>query len=77
VEVSGDNGQTWQAAQIASPRRDYAWVTWSASIPVAGDAPVLMVRATDTSGETQPERARWNTKGYMNNGWHKVIVKRA
>jgi sulfite oxidase len=76
VEVSADDGQTWQTATLNSPRRDFSWVTWSVSVPIAGAMPTLVVRATDSSGETQPERARWNVKGYMNNGWHRVTLTR-
>ena len=31
-----------------------------------------MVRAVDNTGATQPDRVKWNMKGYLNNGWHKV-----
>jgi len=76
VEVSGDGGQTWQDAQFTGPRRDFSWVTWGASVAVSGEKPTLVVRATDNAGNTQPERAKWNTKGYMNNGWHRVTIAR-
>lgn len=77
VEVSADDGQTWQTATITSPRRDFSWVTWGATVSVPAGMSTLAVRATDTSGNTQPERARWNLKGYMNNGWHRVSVTRS
>lgn len=76
VEVSSDQGRTWQEAQITSPRRDYCWVTWSVSVPLQVGPNTLLVRATDSSGQTQPEKARWNLKGYQNNGWHRVAVVR-
>jgi hypothetical protein len=36
----------------------------------------LAVRATDSSGATQPPdiRAAWNVKGYANNVWHRIAV---
>lgn len=77
VEVSADDGNSWQTATITSPRRDFSWVTWGASVPLAMGMNTLVVRATDTSGETQPERAKWNVKGYQNNGWHRVTVTRS
>ena len=35
---------------------------------------VLVVRATDSRGGAQPEKAPWNFKGYLYNGWHRVPV---
>jgi hypothetical protein len=36
-----------------------------------------MVRATDSSGATQPDRIEdtWNVKGYANNAWHRIAVE--
>ena len=31
-----------------------------------------VVRATDSKGAVQPERAQWNPSGYFWNGWHSV-----
>jgi sulfite oxidase len=76
VEVSGDGGANWQLAQFTGPRRDFSWVTWGTTVPISGEKPTLIVRATDTAGEEQPEHAKWNVKGYMNNGWHRVTVSR-
>ena len=36
---------------------------------------MLIVRATDSRGETQPQTVRWNAKGYLFNAWHHVPVK--
>ena len=77
VEVSADNGQSWQQAQITSPRRSFSWVTWGLTVSVPAGMTTLAVRATDSSGDTQPERAKWNVKGYMNNGWHRVTITRS
>ena len=76
VEVSADEGKTWKLAKVTSPISDYCWILWSAEIPLAATTASLLVRATDTSGETQPEKNPWNYKGYQFNGWHKVNLKR-
>jgi sulfite oxidase len=76
IEVSADGGQTWVGAKVTSPLRDYCWVLWSAEITLTEKSNSLVVRATDTSGETQPEQCPWNYKGYQFNGWHKVALKR-
>lgn len=75
IDVSADGGKTWTAAKITSPIRDYCWVLWSADVAVTTTTESLLVRATDTSGEVQPEKSPWNFKGYQYNGWHKVPVK--
>ena len=38
---------------------------------------MLAVRASDTSGATQPAAVwdTWNVKGYANNAWHRVPVQ--
>lgn len=63
IEVSADGGQTWTAAKVTSPLRDYCWVLWSADVPLTARTESLIVRATDTSGEMQPQNCPWNYKG--------------
>ncbi len=77
VEVSTDNGQSWQPAKFTSPVRDFCWVLWSAEVALTPAATSLLVRATASNGETQPQSMPWNAKGYQYNAWHKVSVKRA
>ncbi|MBS0205441.1 MAG: molybdopterin-dependent oxidoreductase [Planctomycetes bacterium] len=77
IEVSADGGQTWSAAKVTSPLRDYCWVLWSADVALTDKSDSLIVRATDTSGEVQPQICPWNYKGYQFNGWHKVGLKRS
>jgi sulfite oxidase len=69
VEVSMDDGNTWQAATFIGPHETYAWrrweYRWQATAP--GQYTIL-ARATDNRGRVQPESARWNVLGYGNNG---------
>ncbi len=76
IEVSTDEGQSWQPAKITSPVHDFCWVLWSADVALTATTSSLVVRATDSSGETQPQTMLWNAKGYQYNAWHKVSVKR-
>ena len=76
IEVSADGGETWKPAKVTSPLRDYCWVLWTAEVPLTETTASLLVRATDSSGETQPQQNPWNYKGYQFNGWHKVNLKR-
>ncbi|MCX7423249.1 MAG: hypothetical protein NT013_27450 [Planctomycetia bacterium] len=48
---------------------------WSADISLKSTTRELIVRATDSRGETQPQMPRWNAEGYLFNGWHRVPVK--
>ena len=54
VEVSTDGGATWADAQL-QPKADYSWYRWEHSWqPAAPGSYVLMSRATNDRGETQP-----------------------
>ncbi len=69
VEVSTDGGETWGIAELL-PRSGYSWYRWEYpwSVPAAGSY-VLMSRATNARGETQPMEFpnRWDGLGYGNN----------
>lgn len=70
VEVSADGGKSWQQATIEDPESPWAWYHWSAMAKLASGENVLMARATDALGRTQPMDglARWNPRGYEWNG---------
>jgi sulfite oxidase len=74
VEVSSDDGLTWTTAKITSPIREHCWVLWKTEIKVSSAASELIVRATDSRGDVQPETVDWNMKGYMFNGWYHVPI---
>jgi DMSO/TMAO reductase YedYZ molybdopterin-dependent catalytic subunit len=68
VEVSTDNGVTWSTASLLRGEGPLAWTRWEfqwqAQRPGAAQ---LLVRATDTAGNVQPEQAKWNKFGYLMN----------
>ena len=69
VEISVDNGATWEAAQFVGPHEPYAWRRWEYRWAVSAPGEyTIMARATDSSGTVQPESADWNALGYGNNG---------
>ncbi|MFT5324228.1 MAG: sulfite oxidase [Planctomycetaceae bacterium] len=74
VEVSADEGRSWTVAKITSPIREHCWVLWKADVSLSSSASELIVRATDSRGDVQPEHAGWNMKGYMFNGWCHVPI---
>jgi sulfite oxidase len=75
VEVSRDGGRSWMSAKLIGEARPYAWQHWTAEIHLPPGKHELVVRATDSRASTMPERAEWNFKGYLYNGWHRVTVE--
>ncbi|MGW2593905.1 sulfite oxidase [Streptomyces sp. NPDC001515] len=66
VEVSTDGGARWHRARLRDVPRAGSWVRWSAEwVPRAPGPAVLMARATDRSGRTQPAVSAPNTQGYL------------
>ena len=56
VEVSTDGGTTWRDAEFVDPESVVTWRRWRHrwQVPATGTAAVLMSRATDARGRTQP-----------------------
>jgi len=78
VEVSVDDGETWNPAKLIGLQETYAWRHWEFlwEAKAKGEY-TIMSRATDGSDHQQPETAHWNVLGYGNNGIreHAVIVQ--
>lgn len=69
VEVSTDDGVSWQAAECIGPDEPFAWRQWQFVWQARqGGHCTLLCRATDRRGRRQPETADWNVLGYGNNG---------
>ncbi len=78
VDVSADGGETWQEAHLQGEARPGIWSFWEAQVTLSDGPCQLVARAWDSSANTQPESVKsiWNFKGYMNNAWHRVNVRR-
>jgi DMSO/TMAO reductase YedYZ molybdopterin-dependent catalytic subunit len=73
VDVSFDEGVTWQRAAINSGGDKYAWRVFSYEYRPKGNGYVtVLARASDDRGNTQPIVATWNPLGYFWNGMHRV-----
>ena len=76
VEVSIDHGATWQAARLVGERAKYAWRrfehTFEARRP---ESYLILARATDAGGRTQPMVPPWNPSGYLWNAPDSVRVE--
>jgi DMSO/TMAO reductase YedYZ molybdopterin-dependent catalytic subunit len=68
VDLSIDGGRSWQPVQLGADEGKYGFRRWQAqfTLPSRG-AQTLMIRCTNTNGETQPEFRVWNPAGYMRN----------
>jgi sulfite oxidase len=76
VDVSIDHGATWQAAKLVGEQAKYAWrrfeYTFDATKP---ESYLIMSRATDTTGRTQPMSPPWNPSGYLWNAPDSVRIE--
>lgn len=75
VEVSVDRGRTWKATTLGRDKHTYGWRLWHFdwTPPTAGYY-VLMARAHDMAGDSQPLEQEWNPSGYLWNVVHRVAV---
>jgi sulfite oxidase len=66
VDVSTDRGVTWQPARLVGERARYSWrrFEFEYETTTAGSH-VVLSRATDSEGETQPMVPAWNPSGYL------------
>jgi DMSO/TMAO reductase YedYZ molybdopterin-dependent catalytic subunit len=71
VEVSVDGGRTWKAAVLhPSQRTQFGWRQWEFRWTPPEEAYyMILARARDAAGNTQPFDQEWNPSGY---GWNVV-----
>jgi DMSO/TMAO reductase YedYZ molybdopterin-dependent catalytic subunit len=73
VDVSFDEGRTWQRAALNAAGDKYAWRIFSFEFaPRAPGYTTVLARATDSRGNSQPIVPAWNPLGYFWNGLHRV-----
>ena len=76
VEVSTSGGRNWERAELEGASTPGAWRQWSFQWRVSRPGHfILMPRATDSAGNTQPDRIPWNFRGYANNSIHTLAVE--
>jgi DMSO/TMAO reductase YedYZ molybdopterin-dependent catalytic subunit len=70
VEVSEDNGATWQLARLGEEIGPYSFRTWQfAWAPKQPGKYQVAVRATDEKNNVQSDTGIWNPSGYM---WNRI-----
>jgi sulfite oxidase len=75
VEVSADGGKQWKRAKFTSDVKPLCWCLWAAEVAVSPETRELIVRATDSAGNMQPQTAKWNKNGYLFDGWYQTPVR--
>jgi hypothetical protein len=68
TSVEIDVGSGWEEACLLDQPFPYAWRRWElvTQVQTVGQV-VLRARATDATGQTQPDTPTWNRLGYGNN----------
>ena len=67
VEVSRDDGKSWQDAALGPDLGRFAWRQWSYGFTPEKGAQSVMVKASNNVGATQVFAAIWNGAGYHHN----------
>ncbi len=75
VEVSCDDGRTWEPARFVGEEQPYAWRQWQYIWNAKSVGPTaILCRATDARGERQPVTSPWNPGGFLWSGWDRLTV---
>jgi sulfite oxidase len=78
VDVSADNGRTWQQAEILPGEqlgnKAWAWKRWRFVLPKRKAGTCFVVKAVDEANNTQPDtyEPHYNFKGNLTTAWHRV-----
>jgi DMSO/TMAO reductase YedYZ molybdopterin-dependent catalytic subunit len=72
VEIGIDG--VWHEAELAPRQGPFAWTGWGFTWEATPGEHELACRATDASGDTQPDEQRWDSGGFGNNVVHRVQV---
>ena len=76
VEVSVDRGETWNEARLLDAAVPHAWRLWEYEwqVPSTPGKAVLMARATDSAGRTQPPEHHDDRGSYLIHHWLPIDV---
>ncbi|MBS0393314.1 MAG: molybdopterin-dependent oxidoreductase [Proteobacteria bacterium] len=78
VEVSVDEGRSWQTAELGTNLGRYSFRPWQYAFrPRAKGRIVVMARATNAQGTTQVDELIFNGPGYHNNVVQRIVVEAA
>lgn len=77
VDISIDDGVSWQQAVLHSAPSEWSWRPWSLTVDVQPGPLSVTARAWDDTGTLQPESVEslWNPRGYGNTAWARVALQ--
>ena len=76
VDVSIDNGATWQAARLTGEQARFTWRRFEYAFTATKPQSYLILsRATDSKGNMQPAVSQWNPSGYLWNQYDSIRVE--
>jgi DMSO/TMAO reductase YedYZ molybdopterin-dependent catalytic subunit len=76
VDVSTDHGASWQPARLVGERAKYAWRRFEFAFEARRpESYLILARATDANGRTQPMTPPWNPSGYLWNAPDSVRIE--
>jgi sulfite oxidase len=81
VQVSADDGETWQDARITYQEGKWSWTLWACTIDItalkerfAEEREIqLLSRAQDENGDMQKRECDWNFRGVAFNAYGKGV----
>jgi DMSO/TMAO reductase YedYZ molybdopterin-dependent catalytic subunit len=75
VDISIDNGVTWQPAKLTGEQARFSWRRFEHEFTATKPQSYLILsRATDSKGNVQPAVAQWNPSGYLWNQYDSVRI---
>ncbi|MEP6914209.1 MAG: sulfite oxidase [Acidobacteriota bacterium] len=76
VDVSTDDGATWRPARLTGEQARFTWRRFEFGFTATQpESRLIMARATDSSGRTQPVVPPWNPSGYLWNAPDRVRIE--
>jgi sulfite oxidase len=76
VDVSIDNGATWQPARLTGEQARFTWRRFEFEFAATKPQSYLILsRAADSKGNMQPAVSQWNPSGYLWNQYDSVRIE--
>ena len=76
VDISIDNGATWQPARLTGEQARFTWRRFEYAFEATKPQSYLVLsRATDNKGNMQPAVSQWNPSGYLWNQYDSIRVE--
>ncbi len=75
VELSADGGRSWVPGQLGPDHGRYSFRRFRGALPLPPGRHIIMARATNAAGVTQPLTQNWNPSGYNRAGVDPVRVE--